>query len=79
MTSPGFVYEPYSPRERIPFWKRLFFSICFDHVFFSLEKSVCGTQCIFLLIWLCGKHLLVYIATIKPVIVQPASKIGNYV
>ncbi|CAN6226345.1 unnamed protein product [Urochloa humidicola] len=24
MTSPGFVYEPYSPRERIPFWKRWF-------------------------------------------------------
>jgi len=44
-------------------------------VFFSLEKSVYGTQCIFLLIWLCGKHLLVYIGTIKPIIVQPASKI----
>nr|CAB3455162.1 unnamed protein product [Digitaria exilis] len=24
MMSPGFVYEPYSPRERIPFWKRWF-------------------------------------------------------
>ncbi|CAN6169041.1 unnamed protein product [Urochloa humidicola] len=24
MTSPGFVYEPYSPQERIPFWKRWF-------------------------------------------------------
>ncbi|CAN6219742.1 unnamed protein product [Urochloa humidicola] len=24
MSSPGFVYEPYSPRERIPFWKRWF-------------------------------------------------------
>ncbi|XP_047068164.1 39S ribosomal protein L45, mitochondrial-like [Lolium rigidum] len=24
MMSPGFVYEPYSPREPIPFWKRLF-------------------------------------------------------
>jgi large subunit ribosomal protein L45 len=24
MTSPGFVYEPYSPRESIPFWKRWF-------------------------------------------------------
>ncbi|KAK7269294.1 hypothetical protein RIF29_22017 [Crotalaria pallida] len=24
MTSPGFIYEPYEPREKIPFWKRLF-------------------------------------------------------
>ncbi|MQL83037.1 hypothetical protein Taro_015530 [Colocasia esculenta] len=24
MLSPGFVYEPYKPRERIPFWKRWF-------------------------------------------------------
>ncbi|PIN06542.1 hypothetical protein CDL12_20898 [Handroanthus impetiginosus] len=24
MTSPGFVYEPYSPREKIPFWYRWF-------------------------------------------------------
>ncbi|GMI94521.1 hypothetical protein like AT5G27395 [Hibiscus trionum] len=24
MTSPGFVYEPYAPREPIPFWKRYF-------------------------------------------------------
>ncbi|GMI88797.1 hypothetical protein like AT5G27395 [Hibiscus trionum] len=24
MTSPGFVYEPYAPRELIPFWKRYF-------------------------------------------------------
>ncbi|KAE8691276.1 hypothetical protein F3Y22_tig00110890pilonHSYRG00409 [Hibiscus syriacus] len=24
MTSPGFVYEPYAPREWIPFWKRYF-------------------------------------------------------
>lgn len=22
MQSPGFVYEPYEPRERISFWKR---------------------------------------------------------
>jgi hypothetical protein len=27
MMSPGFVYEPYSPRERIPFWKRFFFQL----------------------------------------------------
>lgn len=24
MLSPGFVYEPYAPRERIPFWRRWF-------------------------------------------------------
>lgn len=24
MLSPGFVYEPYAPREKIPFWKRWF-------------------------------------------------------
>ncbi|XP_052110223.1 uncharacterized protein LOC107465460 [Arachis duranensis] len=24
LTSPGFVYEPYKPREKIPLWKRLF-------------------------------------------------------
>ncbi|XP_050224164.1 pentatricopeptide repeat-containing protein At3g56030, mitochondrial [Mercurialis annua] len=24
MTSPGFIYEPYAPRERIPFWRRWF-------------------------------------------------------
>ncbi|XP_038992653.1 39S ribosomal protein L45, mitochondrial isoform X2 [Hibiscus syriacus] len=24
MTSPGFVYEPYAPREPMPFWKRYF-------------------------------------------------------
>ncbi|KAL2325464.1 hypothetical protein Fmac_024522 [Flemingia macrophylla] len=24
MTSPGFIYEPYAPREKIPFWKRWF-------------------------------------------------------
>lgn len=23
MTSPGFIYEPYAPREQIPFWRRL--------------------------------------------------------
>ncbi|XP_023897942.2 uncharacterized protein LOC112009832 isoform X1 [Quercus suber] len=24
MTSPGFIYEPYAPREQIPFWRRWF-------------------------------------------------------
>ncbi|KAJ1387468.1 Tim44-like domain [Sesbania bispinosa] len=24
MTSPGFIYEPYEPREKIPFWQRWF-------------------------------------------------------
>lgn len=23
MLSPGFIYEPYAPREAIPFWRRL--------------------------------------------------------
>lgn len=23
LASPGFIYEPYEPREKIPFWKRL--------------------------------------------------------
>ncbi|KAG5127457.1 hypothetical protein JHK82_028292 [Glycine max] len=24
ISSPGFIYEPYEPREKIPFWKRWF-------------------------------------------------------
>lgn len=23
LLSPGFIFEPYEPREKIPFWKRL--------------------------------------------------------
>jgi hypothetical protein len=41
MMSPGFVYEPYSPREPIPFWKRLGITSDFDFVHLICLRSIC--------------------------------------
>jgi len=57
LSSPGFIYEPYEPREKIPFWKRLdlsgFRSIWFIHGFSSQTISSVVCECVCVCVFVC--------------------------
>ena len=48
MTSPGFIYEPYAPREQIPFWRRLdlfiYLIFFFLYKFYNLYQAYSSTK-----------------------------------